>query len=46
MLEVLWLMLSWLPTPLNIIAFGGICILILVVCIKLVSAIIDMIPFL
>ena len=46
MLEVLWLMFSWLPVPLNVMAFGLFCLLILVACIKLVAIILDMIPFL
>ena len=46
MLEVLWLLFAWLPSPLNVLAFGLVCILILVACIKLLAIIFDMIPFL
>lgn len=44
--DVLYLLFSWLPTPLDKIIFGGICLLLVVILIKLVAAIIDMIPFL
>lgn len=45
MFEVLLLMFSWLPAPLDKIVFGALCILVVVVLIKLVAAIIDMLPF-
>lgn len=46
MFEVLYLLFSWLPSPLHEIIFGGICLLLVLVLVKLVAAIIDMIPFL
>lgn len=46
MFDILWLMFAWLPSPLNVLAFGLFCLLLLVACIKLIAAIIDMIPFL
>lgn len=46
MFEVLYLLFSWLPSPLHEIIFGGFCILLLIVLVKLVAAIIDLIPFL
>lgn len=46
MLEVLWLLFAWLPPPLNVMAFGLFCLLILVVIAKLISIILGMIPFL
>lgn len=46
MFEILRLMFAWLPAPLNVLAFGLVCLLLLMACIKLIAAIIDMIPFL
>ena len=46
MFEVLYLLFSWLPPPLNVIFFGAFCIFLVVVLVKLIDAIIDMIPFL
>lgn len=43
--EVLYLIFSWLPPPLNVLLFGAFCLLLVMVLIKLVAAIIDMIPF-
>lgn len=46
MFEVLYLLFSWLPSPLNVMAFGLFCLLVVVACVKLIAVIIDMIPFL
>lgn len=46
MFDVLYLLFSWLPSPLHEIVFGAFCILLLVVLVKLVAKVIDMIPFL
>lgn len=46
MFEVLYLLFSWLPSPLHEIVFGAFCILLLLVLVKLVAAVIDLIPFL
>lgn len=46
MFEILYLLYTWLPSPLDAIIFGGFCILLLLVLVKLVAAIIDLIPFL
>lgn len=46
MFEALYLMFSWLPSPLNVIVFGAFCIMVVVALIKLISIILDMIPFL
>ena len=46
MFDVIYLMFCWLPSPLNILAFGAICILVVVALIKLIITILDMIPFL
>lgn len=43
--EILYLMFSWLPAPLDKIAFGAVCLLLLFVVFKLVCAILDFIPF-
>lgn len=43
--EILYLMFSWLPSPLNTIAFGAVCLLLLFVAFRIVCAIIDFIPF-
>lgn len=45
MFEVLYLLFSWLPSPLHEIVFGAFCILLLVVLAKLIAAIIDLLPF-
>ena len=44
--EILYLLFSWLPPPLDKLFFGAFCILLVIVLMKLISAIIDMIPFL
>lgn len=46
MFDALYLMFSWLSPPLNAIVFGAFCIMAVVALIKLVAAILDMIPFL
>lgn len=43
--EILWLMFSWLPAPLNAIAFGAVCLLLLFVIFRVVCAVLDFIPF-
>lgn len=45
MFEIIQLLLSWLPPPLDDIIFGGICLLVLLALIKLISKVIDMLPF-
>lgn len=46
MFEFLFLMFSWLPAPLNVIAFGAVCIVLVLAVMRLIVLIIDMIPFL
>ena len=46
MFEILYLMFTWLPSPLNKLVFGAFCLLVVFALVKLVIAIIDMIPFL
>lgn len=46
MFDVLFLLLSWLPPPLNVIVFGAFGILLLIAVLRLVAWIIDAIPFL
>lgn len=46
MFEVLYLLFTWLPPPLDKLFFGAFCILLVTALIKLVAVIIDMIPFL
>ena len=46
MFEVLYLLVSWLPAPLDKLVVGAVWILLVFVLVKLISAIIDMIPFL
>lgn len=46
MFDVLYLLFTWLPPPLDKLFFGAFCILLVIALIKLVAAIIDMIPFL
>lgn len=43
--DILKLMFSWLPAPLDRIAFGAVCLLLLFALVRLVSKIIDMLPF-
>lgn len=45
MFEILFLIFSWLPAPLNILAFGAVCILALFALIKLIAVILDLLPF-
>lgn len=44
--EILYLMFSWLPPPLDVIAFGAVCLLLLFVVFRFVCAVLDFIPFL
>jgi len=46
MFEFLFLMFSWLPAPLNVIAFGAVCIVLVLAIMRLIALIIEMIPFL
>lgn len=46
MFEIIYLLFSWLPPPLDAVIFGGICLLLLFVLIKLIAKVIDMLPFL
>lgn len=46
MFEVIYLMFTWLPSPLDTLVFGAFCILLILALVKLVIAIIDAIPFL
>lgn len=45
MFDVIRLMFSWLPPPLDAIAFGAVCLVFLFALIKLIAAIIDLLPF-
>lgn len=45
MFDIIWLLFSWLPSPLNAIIFGGICVLLLFALVRLVAKVIDMLPF-
>ncbi len=45
MFEVIRLMVSWLPPPLDAIAFGEVCLVFIFALIKLIAAIIDLLPF-
>lgn len=46
MFEVLALLFSWLPPPLDSLLFGALCVLLVVVLVRLIIAVLDMIPFL
>lgn len=46
MFEFLFLMFSWLPAPLNVIAFGAVCIVLVLAVMRLIVLVIEMIPFL
>lgn len=46
MFEVLYLIFSWLPPPIDILVFGAFCIMVVIAVVKLIIMIIDMIPFL
>jgi len=46
MFEILFLLFSWLPPPLDKLFFGAFCVLLVMVLVKLIAKIIDMIPFL
>jgi hypothetical protein len=43
--DVLLLMFSWLPAPLDKLVFGAFCIMVVTALIYLVAAIIDALPF-
>lgn len=43
--DILRLLFSWMPPPLDAIVFGAFCILLIFVIIKVIAAIIDMLPF-
>lgn len=45
MFEVIRLLFTWLPSPLDSIMFGGICLLLLFAIVKLIAKIIDLLPF-
>lgn len=45
MFDVLWLLFSWLPSPLNVMAFGLFCLFAVYVLIKVVGALLHMLPF-
>lgn len=45
MFDVIRLMFSWLPAPLDAIAFGVVCLVFIFALIKLIAAIIDLLPF-
>lgn len=45
MFEVIALLFSWLPPPLDAIAFGIVCLALLLVVIKVIAMVIDMLPF-
>ena len=46
MFEILYLMFSWLPSPLNVIAFGAVCIVLVLAVIRVIVLVFDLIPFL
>lgn len=46
MFEILYLMFTWLPAPLDKLVFGAFCLLVVFALVKLIIAVIDMIPFL
>lgn len=46
MFEILFLLFSWLPSPLDKILFGAFCLFLVLVLVKLIGAVINMIPFL
>lgn len=46
MFEVMHLMFTWLPSPLDTLVFGALCILLILTLAKLIIWILDMIPFL
>lgn len=43
--DILRLLFSWMPAPLDSIVFGAFCLLLIFVLIKLIAAVIDMLPF-
>jgi len=45
MFDIIRLLFSWLPPPLDSIVYGGVCLLVLFAIIKLIGKIIDMLPF-
>lgn len=45
MFELLYLMFTWLPAPLDKIVFGAFCILAVLALVKLIGFLWDMLPF-
>lgn len=45
MFDVIWLLFSWVPSPLNIICFGGVCLLLAFAVVRIICKVIDMLPF-
>lgn len=45
MFDVLALLFSWLPPPLDAICFGVVCLVLILAVIKLIAKIFDMLPF-
>lgn len=45
MFELLYLMFTWLPSPLDKIVFGAFCVLAVVALVKLIGLFWDMLPF-
>lgn len=45
MLEAIFLLFSWLPSPLNVLAIGGVALLLVVTVIRLIAFLWDLLPF-
>lgn len=45
MFDVIWLLFSWVPSPLNFILFGGICLLLVLALVRIVGKVLDILPF-
>ena len=45
MFEYIWLLFTWLPSPLDIICFGAVCPLLVAAIVRIVVKVIDLLPF-
>lgn len=45
MFEAIFLLFSWLPSPLNVLAIGAIALILVVTLIRLIAFLWDLLPF-
>ena len=45
MFEVIFLLFSWLPSPLDVLAIGGLALLLVVALVRLIAFLWELLPF-